>query len=118
MYFLILVCHSIAVRKQFGLKIMNTFLVRLKITPRSFLAQSTGAAEYTDYISAEEYDSFNECPHYNTKQSEGEAPVMLKLWGMQSTPSLPSFLGPLWLRVIALYRVLSMGQIELNNVLN
>ena len=33
---------------------------------------------------------------------------------MQSTPSLPSFPGPLWLRVVAPDRVLSMGQIELN----
>ena len=35
---------------------------------------------------------------YDTKQSDGEVPVMLELWGMQSTPSLP---GPLWLRVVA-----------------
>ena len=26
---------------------------------------------------------------------------MLKLWGMQITPSLPSLLGPLWLGVVA-----------------
>ena len=30
-----------------------------------------------------------------TKQSFGEAPVMLEFWGMQSTPSLPSLPGPL-----------------------
>ena len=36
---------------------------------------------------------------------------------MQSTPSLPSALGPLWPSVIAPDRVLSMGQIDLNCVL-
>ena len=35
---------------------------------------------------------------------------MLELWGMWSTPSLPSLSGPLWLRVVAP----DMGQIELN----
>ena len=39
---------------------------------------------------------------------------MLELWGMQSTPSLPSLLGPLSPWVEAPDRVLSMGQIELN----
>ena len=42
-----------------------------------------------------------ECPGYDTKQSDAEVPVMLELWGMQSTPSLPSLLGPLWPRVVA-----------------
>ena len=36
-----------------------------------------------------------ECPGYDTKQSNGEALVMLGLWGMGSTPSLPSPPGPL-----------------------
>ena len=38
---------------------------------------------------------------------------MLDLRGIQSTPSLPSLPGPLWARVVAPDRVLSMGQIEL-----
>ena len=42
---------------------------------------------------------------------------MLKLWGIQSTSSLPLFPGPLWSGVVALDRVLFMGQIELNCVL-
>ena len=42
----------------------------------------SGAAEYTDYISAEWGDSSNEFPGYETKQSDGEAPVMLALWEM------------------------------------
>ena len=53
---------------------------------------------------------------YNTKQSDGEAPRMLELWGMQSTPSLPSLPGLLWPRVVALDRFLSMGQIELFDI--
>ena len=40
---------------------------------------------------------------------------MLELWEMQSTPLVPSFPGPLWLRVLAHNRVLFMGQIELNH---
>ena len=59
----------------------------------------------------------NECPGYNTKQSDGEVPVMQELWGMQSTPSLPSLPGPLWSGAVSPHSVLSMGQIELNCVL-
>ena len=51
-------------------------------------------------------------PRYDTKQSDGEASVMLGFWGMQSIPSLPSLPGPLWPRVVAPDRVLPMGQIE------
>ena len=61
------------------------------------MAQLAGALEYTDCISAEGQDSSNECPGYDTKQFDGEAPVMLELWVMQGTPSLP-----LWPRVVAL----------------
>ena len=43
----------------------------------------------------------NEYPGYDLKQSDGEAPVMLKLWGMQSTPSVPLLPGSLWPRVVA-----------------
>ena len=46
---------------------------------------------------------------YDTKQSDGEASVMLEFWVMQSTPLLPSLPGPLWLRLVAPDRVLSMG---------
>ena len=42
---------------------------------------------------------------------------MLKFWGMQSTPLLPSLSGPLWAGVVAPDRVLSMDQIELNHVI-
>ena len=58
----------------------------------------------------------NECPGYDTKHSDGEVPVILELWRMWSTPSLPLLPGPLWLRVVALDSILSMGQVELNCV--
>ena len=43
----------------------------------------------------------NEYLGYDIKQSDGEVPVMLELWEIQSTPSLPSLPSPLWLGVIA-----------------
>ena len=55
--------------------------------------------------------------NYDIKQSDGEAPVMPELWGMWSYPLLPLLPGPIWPGVVALDRVLSMGQIELNCVL-
>ena len=36
----------------------------------------------------------NEWPGYDTKQSDGEAPVMLEIWGMHSTSLLPFLPGP------------------------
>ena len=68
-------------------------------------------------IYVQEQDFPNKCPVYHTKQSDGEAPVMLELWGMQCTPLLPSLPGPLCSGVVAPDRVLSIGQIELNCVL-
>ena len=59
----------------------------------------------------------NKCPGYDTKQSDGEVPVMLELWGIQSTPSLPFPPGPFWPGVVAPDGVLSLSQIELNCVL-
>ena len=62
-------------------------------------------------------DPRNEWPRYDTKQFNEEAPVMLELWKMLSTSALPSLLNPLWPRVVAPERYLSMGQIEQNCVL-
>ena len=53
--------------------------------------------------------SSNECPDYDIKQSDGEVPVMLKLWGMQRSLSSPLLPGPLWPGVVASDRALSMG---------
>ena len=46
------------------------------------------------------------------KQTDGEAQVMLKLWGMGSTSSLPSLPGPLRPGAVTPDRVPSMDQIE------
>ena len=43
----------------------------------------------------------NECPGYDTKQSDGEVPAVLELWGIRSTSSLPLLPGPLWHGVVA-----------------
>ena len=78
--------------------------------PNPVIAQSAGAVEYTDCTSAEGLDPPpNESPGSDTKQSDGEVPAVLELWGMRSTPSLPSLPDPLWPGVIAPDRVLSMG---------
>ena len=50
----------------------------------------------------------NECPRYDTKQSDREVPVTLERWGMQITPLLQSLSGPLWVGVVAPNRVISM----------
>ena len=82
-------------------------------TSSSDLAQSARAVEYTDCISAE---GVRPPPTPTsaldmTQQSDGEAPVILELWGMQSTPTLPLFPGPLKLGVAAPDRILSMGRL-------
>ena len=51
----------------------------------------------------------NKYPGYDTKQSDGEVPVMVELWGMWSTPSLPLLPGSLKSGMGALNRALSMG---------
>ena len=51
----------------------------------------------------------NKRPGYDRKQSDDEIPVMLELWGMQSTPSLPIFPDLRWPRMVAPARALSMG---------
>ena len=78
--------------------------------PRSPFNQSAEGVEYTNCTSVEEEDSSNEWPACDTKQSVGEVSVMLEIWKMQSTLSLPSFQDPLWPGVVAPDRVLSMDQ--------
>ena len=41
------------------------------------IAQSVGAVKYTDCTTAEGLNPPNECPEYDTKQSDGEVPVIL-----------------------------------------
>ena len=59
----------------------------------------------------------NERPRYDTEQSDGEVPVMLELWGMRSTISLPLLPGPLRYGMVAPDRALSVGKIELTTYL-
>ena len=61
-------------------------------------------------------DSPSDCPGYDIKQSDGDVSVMLELWEMWNTSSLPSLPGPLLPGVVAPDRALSMVQIELNCV--
>ena len=82
----------------------------------SNIPRSAGALESTDCFSVKGYDNSKECPRYDSKQSEGEAPVILELWRIR-TSSLLSLLGPIWSGVVAPDCILSMGQIELNRVL-
>ena len=55
----------------------------------------------------------SKCPGYDTKQSDGEAPVVLELWEIWSTCSLSSLPGPLWPGVVVPHRVPFMDQIKL-----
>ena len=77
-------------------------------------AQSAGAVEYIDCTAAVGYDTpLQWVSWYDTKQSDGEVPVMLGLWGIWSTPSLPLLPGPLRPGMVALDRALYMAEIEL-----
>ena len=75
-----------------------------------------GAVDYTNCISAEGLNPSNECPGYDSKQSDCKPPVMLELFGMWGTSLLPLLPGPLWSGVVALDRVLSVGQIKLFDI--
>ena len=59
----------------------------------------------------------HECPGYDTKQSDGDVPAVLKLWGMRSTPSLLSLPGPLWPGVVAPDKGLIYGSNRTNGIL-
>ena len=59
------------------------------------LAQSVWAAEYTDCISAEEYNSLNECPDMTLNKLMVRLRYMQELWGMPSANSLSPLPGPL-----------------------
>ena len=80
------------------------------------IALSAWAVKYTDCIFAEGQELPNECPDFETKQSDYKAPVMQELWKMRITSLLSSLPGPLWARMDTSDRILCMGQIELNGV--
>ena len=81
---------------------------------RSYMSQSAGAVEYTDYISVQGKVSSNERPRYDTKKYDGQVPVMLEHYGMLSTSTFPSVPCPHWPGVLAPDRLLCMGQKELH----
>ena len=53
----------------------------------------------------------NECPSYDSKHSKDEA-LALESSEIWSTPLLPLFPGPLWPGVVALDKVLAIGERE------
>ena len=55
-------------------------------------------------------------PRYDTKQSEGEASVMLKPLGNAEYPFIVFAPGPLWPGIVTPDRVLCIGQIELFDI--
>ena len=61
------------------------FEIKLFLHLTLCIAPSTGAVEY-NYSLYSGVRQPNECPRYNTKQSDGETPVNLEPWGMWSTP--------------------------------
>ena len=69
-----------------------------------------------DYVSADICILVIYNTGYDTKQSDGEVPVMPELLEMQSTPLLPLLLGSLWPEVVARDRILLIDQSELNCV--
>ena len=84
------ICHILPERRGW----VNTISTSHSLQAELAGARVGGAVEYTDCISTEWWDSSNKCPGYDAKQSDSEAPVRLKLWGMYSTP-LPFLPGPL-----------------------
>ena len=59
--------------------------------------QSARTVEYTDCFSAAGYEPTScECPGYDIKQSDELAPVILELWGIWITHSVPLLTVLLW----------------------
>ena len=75
-----------------------------------------GGCRIHRHASLQRNKTCNEFSDYYTKKSDGEVPVMLEHWGMRRIPLLALLSGPIWLRVVAPDRVLSMSQIELSCV--
>ena len=53
---------------------------------------------------------------YMNIQSDGEAPIMMELWRMRCSLSLPLLPGPLWPGVVAPDRIFSMSVIEVFDI--
>ena len=65
--------------------------------PFRFDSVAAKAIGYIDCISTEGLDATIECPEYDTKPCDGEASILLKLWGMWRVLSLPLLPSPLWI---------------------
>ena len=89
----------------FKLNCLKYFILHLTLC----FALSARAIEYIESFCAEKQDFPSECPGFDTKQSDSEVLVMLELYRIRSTPSLPLLPGPLGLGVAAPDRILSMG---------
>ena len=96
---------------------MHIMISSIPIKYKKYLAQLARVVEYFDCILSRRIrTSPMVCAGYNIKQSDGGAPVILGLWRMRSTPSLPLLPGSLWTGMVAAGRVLSMGRIELFDI--
>ena len=75
--------------------------------------QSTRVVEYTDCTSAEGWHStLKQCPVCDTKQSGGEATVILEIWGC-GVSFIAIVPRSTLARSVALDRILSQSQIDL-----
>ena len=83
-------------------KSFQVLLVLIILEPSQLGLQNTPTA------SLQRGRPLNQCPRYDTKQANGKVQVMLQLWRMQSTYSLPLLPGPLWLGVVEPDWVLSL----------
>ena len=70
---------------------------------RDFVIQTitTSGQEVAQTVKRDKPHLTNKGPGYDTKQSDGEVPVMQELREMRSIPSLPSLPGPVWPGVVA-----------------
>ena len=84
-----------------------------KKQPNFMMKKTIGGAHFAASLQRVKTRPSNECPVYNMKQTDGESPVITELWGIRSTPSLPSLPGSPWPWLLTPDRILSMGQIEL-----
>ena len=107
--------------KWFQILLFNTSIIQsfadCQIDPSIACAVGWRCCIYKLHLCRGVRPTHNASHGYDTKQSDGEFPVMLELWGMRKISSLPSLLGPLWPGVVVPDRVLCMNQIELNCML-
>ena len=90
--------HSLIFENSLNLFLCLHLVIK---SPPIYSTVGWGCRIHRLYLCREVKPHPNECPRYDTKQSDGKIPVMLDLWGMRSPSLLPSFLGPLWPRVVA-----------------